>query len=104
VLFVTMASASDYLFGFWGSVALGAVLTLGLSWLLWRRHPSRNPILGLVGFFAVLYPLSGLVPEHQDAVDGAVAVALVVYLFALDLGQRLRETGMPAPTRAATAG
>jgi len=93
VLFLSMASFSDFWLGFWGSLVLGAVLTMGMAWLLYRRHPARLPILGLTGFFTLLYPLSGLFPDHQDPVDGMVAVGLIVYLFFMALFARLRAEG-----------
>jgi hypothetical protein len=92
VLFLTMASVSDTVIGFWGALGLGASMTMGMAWLLFRKHPARVPILVLTGFFTAIYPLSGLLLQHQDAVDGGVAVALIVYLFAVSLVARLTAT------------
>jgi hypothetical protein len=92
VVFLTMASASDYLLGFWGSLGVGAGLTLALSWWLYRRHPARRSIAVLVVFFAAVFPLAGLLPDHREAFDGAVSIGLIVYLFALAL-----RTRTPAP-------
>jgi hypothetical protein len=88
VVFLTMASTSDYILGFWGSLGLGAGLTLGLSWWLYRRHPARRAIGLLVVFFAALFPLAGLLPEHTDAFDGAVSIGLILYFFGLALRSR----------------
>lgn len=98
VVFLTMASASDYLIGFWGSLGLGAATTLALSWWLYRRHPARRSIAVLVVFFAAIFPLAGLVPEHREAFDGAVSIGLIVYLFVLALRSRT-----PAPLTAPIA-
>ena len=95
VVFLTMASASDYLLGFWGSLGLGAGLTLALSWWLYRRHPARRSIAVLVVFFAAVFPLAGLLPDHRESFDGAVSIGLILYLFALAL-----RTRAPAPLSA----
>jgi hypothetical protein len=39
--FLLMAAISDYFFGFWGAMIVGALLTLFLSSLLFRKLPSR---------------------------------------------------------------
>ncbi len=98
VVFLTMASASDYLLGFWGSLGIGAALTLALSWWLYRRHPARRSIAVLVVFFAAVFPLAGLVPDHREAFDGVVSIGLIVYLFVLAL-----RTRAPAPLTAPVA-
>ena len=104
VLFLVMASVSDYYMGFTGSLVLGAAATVSMAWLLFRKRDSavRWPIMGLVVFFTVLYPLSALLPEHRDAVDGMVAVGLIVYLFFLSLHTRLASPSAPADPAPAT--
>jgi len=102
VLFLTMAAVSDTPLGFWGSLALGASLATGLSSWLFRRHAARRPIALLVGFFALVYPLAGLLPEHEPSIDGGVAVGLILYLFALALGQERARVATPSPDSDAT--
>jgi hypothetical protein len=94
VQFLMMAAISDLFFGFWGSLILGALSTGLLTFLLFRRHPSRLLrvlIYALVGFFTVVYPLSGLLTQiaERNTFDGLVQVGLIVYLFALSLYTRL---------------
>lgn len=95
LLFVIMAAAADATGGLWGAFALGALPCLALSWWLWRRHPSRTPVLALVVFFVAVHPLSALVPEHQEAFDAAVVAGLVLYLVALTLRSRARAAAQP---------
>lgn len=95
LLFVIMAAAADALGGLWGAFALGAGPCLGLSWWLWRRHPSRTPVLALVAFFVAVHPLSALVPEQQEAFDAAVVAGLVLYLVALTLRSRALQHSSP---------
>jgi hypothetical protein len=90
VQFLVMAGASDFPFGFWGALILGAILTLGLALLLLRRQPmrlARRLIFGLIAFFAVIYPLSGLLSDvtQSNAFDLFVQVGLVVYAVSLSL-------------------
>ncbi|NOZ72254.1 MAG: hypothetical protein GXP38_10130 [Chloroflexi bacterium] len=100
VQFLTMAAISDYFFGFWGSLILGAILTGTMTYLLFRRLPNRLHrilIYALVGFFTILYPLSGLLPETQqrNSFDDLVLVGMIVYLFALSLYTRIEIGGRP---------
>jgi hypothetical protein len=88
--FLLMAAISDYFFGFWGSLILGALLTLLLSYFLFRRIPARamrNSIYGLILFFTVIYPLSGLLTEltHQNAFHALVQVGMILYITGLSL-------------------
>jgi hypothetical protein len=94
VQFLVMAATSDWGLGFWGSLVLGIALTGTLTWLLFRRLPSklhRVLIYALTGFFTVIYPLSGLLTQamHRNTVDGLVQVAMIVYLFGLSLYTRI---------------
>jgi hypothetical protein len=94
LLFITMASLSDFALGFWGSLVLGNLLTLGLTWLLYRKYESvflKRAILGLVVFFTLIYPLSGLLPELSDNFNGWVTIALIVYIFFISLYARTRK-------------
>jgi hypothetical protein len=96
VEFLLMAAVSDYLFGFWGSLLLGAAVTGLLTYLLFRHHPSillRRLIYGLVAFFTLIYPLSGLLPETsmQNSFTSLVQVGLIVYLFSLALYSQLER-------------
>lgn len=88
--FLLMAAISDYFFGFWGSLIIGALLTLFLSYLLFRRLPSRSmriSIYVLIVFFTVVYPLSGLLTElsHQNAFNALVQVGMILYITGLSL-------------------
>lgn len=99
--FLLMAAISDYFFGFWGSLILGALLTLILSCFLFRRLPSpamRNSVYGLILFFTLIYPLSGLITEltHQNAFHALVQVGMILYITCLSLyvmGKSRPETG-----------
>lgn len=88
--FLLMAAISDYFFGFWGSLSLGAFLTLFLSYLLFRKIPiraMRNSIYGLIVFFTLIYPLSGLMTEltNQIAFHAMVQVGMILYITSLSL-------------------
>ncbi|HWB80743.1 MAG TPA: hypothetical protein VG755_37530 [Nannocystaceae bacterium] len=95
LMFVVMAAAADAI-GLWGAFAIGAAPCLALSWWLWRRHPSRTPVLALLGFFVAVHPLSALLPEQQEAFDAAVVAGLVLYLVALTLRARARARTQPS--------
>jgi len=69
---------------------VGALLTLFLSFLLFRSLPSRAlriSIYSLVVFFTVLYPLSGLLTElaQQNAFNTLVEVGVILYIVGLSL-------------------
>lgn len=101
VQFLVMAAVSDYFLGFWGSLILGALATLLLTYLLFRKRKSRLLrwlIYGLVIFFTIIYPLAGLLPSSSDqnAFDGLVQVGMIIYIFSLTLFTRVRQTN-PLP-------
>ena len=88
--FLLMSAISDYFLGFWGSLIVGAALTLCLSYLLFRKLPIRalrNSIYGLILFFTVVYPLSGLMTElsNQNAFHAFVQVGMILYIAGLSL-------------------
>ncbi len=88
--FLLMAAISDFVFGFWGSLIIGAGLTLFLSWLLFRKLPSRilrSLIYLLVVFFSILYPLSGLVTglSRQNAFSALLQAGLILFITGLAL-------------------
>jgi hypothetical protein len=88
--FLLMAAISDYFFGFWGSLIVGAALTLFLAYLLFRTLPSRPlriVIYTLVVFFAVVYPLSGLLKElvQQNAFNMLLQAGLILYITILSI-------------------
>ena len=92
VQFLLMASISDFLFGFLGSILVGALLTMGLAILLFRRIESRKLrwiIYLLTGFFTIVYPLSGLLQNviQRNAFDNLVLVGMIIYLFSLALSR-----------------
>ncbi|MBI5952210.1 MAG: hypothetical protein HY865_11180 [Chloroflexi bacterium] len=92
-LFLVMAGVSDYFFGFWGSLVVGTLLVLALSYFLFRNLPSRalrTLVYALVIFFTVVYPLSGLLPqlEQQNAFNNLVQVGLIFYLVILSIVRR----------------
>ncbi len=92
-LFLVMAGVSDYFFGFWGSLIIGALLVLLLTYFLFRNIASpalRILVYSLVIFFAVAYPLSGLLPllEQQNAFNNMVQVGLILYLVILSISRR----------------
>jgi hypothetical protein len=97
IQFLTMAALSDFFLGFWGSLVLGAALSLGLTFLLFRRYSSgliRVLTLALVAFFTIVYPLAGLLTDviHRNAFDNMVQVGLIVYLFGLTLYTQARPS------------
>jgi hypothetical protein len=88
--FLLMAAISDYFFGFWGSLVIGAMLTLYLSYLLFRNLPTRQmriSIYTLIIFFTVVYPLSGLLTElsQQNAFHALLQVGMILYITGLSL-------------------
>jgi hypothetical protein len=96
IQFLLMAAISDYFLGFWGSLIVGAALTLFLSFLLFRKLPSRNLriiVYSLVAFFTVIYPLSGLMTElvQQNAFNMLIQVGLIVYITGLYLYVREKK-------------
>ncbi len=96
VYYMIMASISDYFFGFWGSLILGTVITGLLTYLLFRHLSSkllRNTIYVLVGFFTIIYPLSGLLSQiaERNTFDGLVQIGLIIYLFFLSLYTRMEK-------------
>jgi hypothetical protein len=101
--FLLMAAISDYFFGFWGALILGAALTLGLSFLLFRKLPSRPLriiIFILVAFFTIIYPLSGLLKDltQQNAFNMLMQVGLILYITGLSLFARKqpKQAGEPS--------
>jgi hypothetical protein len=103
--FLLMAAVSDSVFGFWGSLVIGALAVNVLTYLLYRKYPPlpSRLIFGLVGFFSILYPLSGLITDVgvQNSFNNLVQVGLIVYLFCLALTTRLKN--QPQQTIAVTA-
>lgn len=101
VQFLIMAAVSDYVFGFWGSLIVGAVVTGTLTYFLFRGYTSRLLrilIFALVVFFTIVYPLSGLLIDTsvRNAFDNLVQVGMIVYLFGLALLAQL-ERSKPTP-------
>ncbi len=94
--FLLMAAFSDYFFGFWGSMIIGAALTLFLAFLLFRKLPSRALrmiVYGLIAFFTLVYPLSGLLTELtlQNTFNLLIQVCLILYITGLSLYARKRK-------------
>jgi hypothetical protein len=99
-----MAGLSDYFFGFWGSLFLGAGLTLLLAFLLFRKHSSRLLkilLLGLVAFFTIVYPLSGLLTDLLvwNSFDSLFQAGMIVYLFILAVFVRSKVGQSPAASQ-----
>lgn len=97
VQFLIMAAVSDYFFGFWGSLVLGAALTGLLTFLLFRKLSSRLLrvlIYSLVVFFTLVYPLAGLLEQttQRNSFDSAVQVGLIVYIFGLSLYTQIQRS------------
>ena len=93
VQFLIMAAVSDYFLGFWGSMLLGAVLTASMTFLLFRKISSKHLrilIYSLVGFFTLIYPLSGLLSEvtQRDSFDNLVLVGMILYIFGLSIARQ----------------
>ncbi len=101
VEYLMMAGVSDFFFGFWGSLLLGAALTIFMAFLLFRKLSSRlvkGLLLSLVVFFAVAYPLSGLIDQIAtlNSFNALLQVAMIVYLFGLVLYSRVRAKSASA--------
>lgn len=80
------------MFGFWGSILIRNILTLFLTYLLFRKKESRflrTTILSLVAFFTIIYPLCGLFPEIENDFKNSVMIALIVYIFFISLRSRI---------------
>jgi hypothetical protein len=95
VEYLVMAGVSDFFFGFWGSLALGAGVTLLLAFLLFRKLPSRLAkvlLFGLIAFFTIVYPLSGLISQiaSLNSFNALLQVGMILYLFVLSLYARVR--------------
>ena len=93
LLFISMAALHDFFLGFWGALLLGAALTLGLAYLLFRDYTDlflKRSVLVLTLFFTLIYPMAGLFPDHQSAFDGVVFSGLIVYLFLIALRRRVQ--------------
>lgn len=104
IQFLVMAAISDYFFGFWGSLITGALLTLFLSFLLFRKLPSRGlrvAIYILVIFFTVIYPLSGMLTElsQQNAFDMLLHAGLILYITGLSLYVSGKKSMPDTPAR-----
>jgi hypothetical protein len=107
--FLVMAATSDLFSGFWGALFLGVVVMGILTYLLFRTLPSRLHrvlIYALVGFFTVVYPLSGLLTEttQHDIFNELVQAGMIVYLFGLSLYARLEPRGQAAKEKAGAGG
>lgn len=94
--FLVMSAISDYFPGFAGAMIVGAALTCLPGYLLFRSHPSRllrYLMYGLIGFFSLVYPLSGLLPDQisSSSFDGLVQFFLIMYLFGVALHVRIQH-------------
>jgi len=100
VQFLIMAALSDLFPGFWGSLILGALLTVLLAFLLLRRYSSRLVrivTLVLVGFFTIVYPLSGLLTDlsQRNSFNNLIQIGLILYIFGLALHSRTAVNRRP---------
>lgn len=100
--FLLMAAISDYFFGFWGALLIGAGLTLFLSFVLFRKLPSRTlqvVIYILITFFTIIYPLSGLITElsQQNAFNMLLQAGLILYITGISLFVNRSKTKESAP-------
>lgn len=96
VQFLIMAGVSDYFFGFWGSMLLGAAITASMTFLLFRKISSKRLriiIYSLVGFFTLVYPLAGLLTEvtHSNSFDNLVLVGMILYVFGLSITRQTKQ-------------
>ena len=93
LLFLAMASLHDVFLGFWGSLIVGAGLSLGLATVMVRKESSKliqTLILSLTAFFTLVYPMAGLFPDFQSSFEGLVNAGLIIYIFWIALFARLR--------------
>jgi hypothetical protein len=93
LLFLVMASVSDFLLGFWGSLIPGALITVGLSVLLYWKQSLfiRICIFSLIGFFTLIYPILNQLADYQDSINGIIMILLIAYLFFIALYSRFRK-------------
>ncbi len=98
VMYILAASLNDTFLGFWGSFIAGAMLTCGLSFLFSRTYEPlyRGCLLGLAGFFSLVYPLLSQFKDIKDSLSGLVMVGMIVYLFFMALVTRLKKKDKPA--------
>jgi hypothetical protein len=92
LMHILAASLNDTFLGFWGSFALGTVVTCGLAVIFaWKFEPFYKVcLLSLVGFFSLVYPLLSQFKEIKDELNGLVMAALIVYLFVIALVTRFK--------------
>jgi hypothetical protein len=88
--FLIMSSLSDYFLGFWGSLIIGALATLLLSYFLFKKIPSKplkTIIFSLIAFFTIIYPLSGLQTEltQQNSFNMLMQVGMIIYIAGLSI-------------------
>jgi hypothetical protein len=88
--FVCMAAVADTAGSLVGALAIAVLPTIATLWWLWRRHPSRRPIFGLLAFFVVAHPLSVSFADALETFDAAVVAGLVLLLVVLTLRARMR--------------
>jgi hypothetical protein len=95
--FLVMAAVSDYQLGFWGAMIVGALISLFMTVILFRTYPWRVLrwlIYGLVAFFTLAYPLSGLLQDDilRNSFDNLVQFALIAFLFGVAVYVRSQHT------------
>jgi hypothetical protein len=100
--FVVMAAVADMTGGLGGALVIGALPAIATLWWLWRRHPSRRPIFGLLAFFVVAHPLSVTFADALETFDAAVVAGLVLLLVVLTLRARMRPAAAAESPRTPT--
>jgi hypothetical protein len=92
LIFIVMASLADSFLGFWGSFIAGSILTVALSFILFRAYNLLLKIclLSLVGFFTFVYPLLNQFPDFKNSLNGLVMALLIVYLFVVAFSTKLK--------------
>lgn len=93
LLYLFLSTANDLSIGFWGALALGVMVSLFMSYQLFKTtdKTTRKLILSLVAFYTLVYPLSSLFPDYQNQFAGTVSILIVIYLFSVCWYYRLSK-------------
>ncbi|MBN2353234.1 MAG: hypothetical protein JXD23_11735 [Spirochaetales bacterium] len=96
LMYILAASLNDTFLHFWGSFTLGTIVTCGLTVLFSLKFEPlyKMSLLGLVGFFSLVYPLLSQFKDITDSLNGLVMAAMIAYLFAMAVATRFRKPGI----------
>ena len=88
-------SGPSWFWAVWPVLVLGGLACL-FDQLALRNLPRLPLILILAVIFGMAYPFAGLLPgeRERNALDGAVQIGMIIYLFGLTLYTRVRNTSV----------